>query len=170
MRLSRSRRGRLGHYGGSLAGDRYVVPSAIAPESVDGLGLAWVYRTGDSTDGRETRLRATPIIVDGKLVLSTGFNRVIALDPATGEELWTYDPEVDFSHGFREMFTSRGVAAWQDLDATNGACRARILLGTLDARLIAIDADTGQACGDFVRSGEVDLSKDTPATASVTTP
>ena len=150
------------HSGGSLAGDRHVVPSAITPESVEGLALAWVYRTGEATNAEETRLRATPIIVDGKLVVSTGLNRVIAINPATGKELWTFDPEVDFSDGYREMFTSRGVAAWQDLNATQGACRARIFLGTLDARLIAIDADTGKACRDFGSGGDVDLSKDIP--------
>lgn len=72
-----------------------------------------------------------------------------------------FDPEVDFSQGYREMFTSRGVAGWQDINAKKGPCRARVL-GTLDARLIAIDADTGQACDGFGRGGEVDLSKDIP--------
>ena len=79
------------HYGASLGGDRYAAPSAITPESVERLSLAWVYRTGDATDGRDfhgnpSRLQATPILVEGKLIASTGFNRVFALDPATGPQ------------------------------------------------------------------------------------
>lgn len=105
---------------------------------------------------------ATPILVDAKLIFSTGFNRVIALEPATGEELWSFDPEVDFARPYSEMFTSRGVAGWHDPGATEPACRARVFLGTLDARLIAIDAATGLACADFGKRGEVDLSKGIP--------
>lgn len=151
------------HYGGSLAGDRYAATSAITPENVENLSLAWTYRTGDATAGRDfdgnpSRIRATPILVQGKLIISTGFNRVHALHPATGEEIWKYDPKVDFSRSYSEMFVSRGVAAWQGPTSIAGPCRTRVFLGTLDARLIAIDADTGTPCGDFGDGGEVDLS------------
>lgn len=81
------------------------------------------------------------------------------MEPATGEELWTFDPEVDFTDKYSEVFASPGVAAWHDPGATEGTCKARVFLGTLDARLIAIDADTGLACADFGRRGQVDLSK-----------
>ena len=151
------------HYGGSLRGDRYAVPSAITPDSVKHLARAWGYRTGDATDGdgfdgNPSRFPATPILVRGKLIASTGFNRVFALDPATGAELWTFDPEVDFSERYSEMFTSRGVAAWHASESAQGPCRTRVFLGTLDARLIAIDADTGAPCAEFGQAGEVDLS------------
>ena len=150
-------------YGASLGGDRYAAPSAITPESVKHLSLAWVYRTGDATDGRgfhgnPSRLQATPILVQGKLIASTGFNRVFALDPATGAEIWTFDPEVDFSRPYSEPFASRGVAAWHGPASVADPCRTRVFLGTLDARLIAIDADTGTPCADFGTGGEVDLS------------
>ena len=56
---------------------------------------------------------ATPILVDGVLYLSTPFNQVIALDPATGAEKWKYDPQVLRTHDYSEV-TSRGVAAWTD--------------------------------------------------------
>ena len=151
------------HYGASLGDDRYATPSAITPEGVEHLSLAWVYRTGDATDGRDfagnpSRLQATPILVQGKLIASTGFNRVFALDPATGAEIWTFDPGVDFSRPYSEPFASRGVAAWHGPASAAGPCRTRVFLGTLDARLIAIDADTGAPCADFGRGGEVDLS------------
>ena len=151
------------HYGGSLAGDRYASPSRMTPETVNRLVPVWTYRTGDTASGEEfdgepSRFRATPILFEGKLIASTGFNRVFALDPGTGKEIWTFDPRVDFSRKYSEMFTSRGVAAWKESADKSGPCRARVFLGTLDARLIAIDADTGELCADFGKEGEVDLS------------
>ena len=152
------------HYGGSLAGDRFADLASIDASTIDQLGVAWRYRTGDASDGsdfggRSSRLRATPLYFAGNIVFSTGFNRVIALDPATGQEQWKFDPQVDFSHGYSEMFTSRGVAAWSSGGAgRSNVCNERIFLGTLDARLIAIDAVSGRKCSDFGRNGEVDLS------------
>ncbi|MCY4013166.1 MAG: pyrroloquinoline quinone-dependent dehydrogenase [Gammaproteobacteria bacterium] len=151
------------HYGGSLGGDRHAVPSSIGPGNIDGLSIVWTYRTGDATDGKEfegnpSRFRATPILVGGRLVFSSGFNRVFALDPGTGEEIWTYDPEVDFAEPYSEMFTSRGVAAWYGSASGQEHCPARVFLGTLDARLIAVDAETGTLCTDFGRRGQVHLS------------
>ena len=150
-------------YGASLNGDRYATPSAITPERVEHLSLAWVYRTGDATDGQAfdgnpSRFQATPILVQGKLIASTGFNRVFALDPATGKEIWTFDPKVDFSRPYSEMFASRGVAAWHGPASAPDPCRSRVFLGTLDARLIAIDAAKGTPCADFGEDGQVDLS------------
>ena len=151
------------HYGGSLAGDRRATPSSITPGNVGGLSLAWTYRTGDATDGEDfdgnpSRFRATPILVGDRLIASTGFNRVFALDPATGQEMWTYDPGVDFSDNYSEMFTSRGVAAWSGPASDPERCRERVFLGTLDARLIALDAGAGVPCTDFGKNGQVDLS------------
>ena len=152
------------HYGGSPEGDRYVAPSSITPQNVNQLSQAWTYRTGDTSDGSEydgdpSRFRATPVLIDGKLIFSTGFNRVIALDPTNGKELWEFDPDVDFSKSYSEMFTSRGVAVWADPKEESVHCRVRVFAGTLDARLIAIDAETGKPCLDFGKAGVVDLSK-----------
>ena len=151
------------HYGGSLAGDRHAASSSIRAENVGRLSVAWTYRTGDATDGEgfdgnPSRFQATPILVAGRLVASTGFNRVFALDPATGQEVWTYDPGVDFSEPYSEMFTSRGVAGWHAPTSDPEACRARVFLGTLDARLIAIDANRGNLCTGFGKDGQVDIS------------
>lgn len=151
------------HCGGSLAGDRHATPSSITPGNVGRLSLAWIYRTGDAKDGEgfdgnPSRFRATPILVGDRLIASTGFNRVFALDPATGQEIWTYDPGVDFSEKYSEMFTSRGVAAWSGPASDPERCRERVFLGTLDARLIALDAGAGVPCTDFGRNGQVDLS------------
>ena len=90
--------------------------------------------------------------------MSTPFNRVIALDPATGQQKWAYDPKIDLKARYSESLVSRGVPAWEDTRARGGsACKYRIFLGTLDARLIAIDATSGQVCSAFGNFGQVDL-------------
>lgn len=153
------------HYGANLGGIRFTTASQITPDNVNKLELAWQFRSGDAADGddffgRDTSLKATPILFDGKLVFSTGFNRVFAINPKTGRQIWVFDPEVDFTINYSEMFTSRGVAGWQDT-ATDAdeICNSRVYLGTLDARLIAIDASSGEKCVDFGRLGEIDLAK-----------
>lgn len=151
------------HYGGSLKGDRQVVPSSITSARVTQLEEAWIYRTGDHAngsdfDGIRSNFKATAVLVQDKLVFSTGFNRVIALDPVTGNEEWVFDPDVDFSKSYSEMFTSRGIAVWVDSKEDKGSCRIRVFTGTLDARLIAIDAHTGALCLEFGDAGQIDLS------------
>jgi quinoprotein glucose dehydrogenase len=85
---------------------------------------------------------------------------VIALEPATGNKIWEFDPKVDLTHGYSEV-TSRGVSAWKDPAAKVGAaCALRIFIGTIDARLIALDGATGKLCADFGAGGQVDLTKD----------
>jgi quinoprotein glucose dehydrogenase len=135
----------------------------ITRENVARLQAVWTYHTGAlmplSELNERAAFEATPILVDGTLYLSTPFNRVIALDPATGKERWSYDPKVDRGHGYSEV-TSRGVSAWLDPKAASGApCKLRIFEGTIDARLIAVDGHTGVPCADFGRNGTVDLTR-----------
>jgi len=151
------------HWGGDLGGKRLADAPTLNPNTADRLEEAWRFETGDSSSGegyfgRTSSFKSTPILVDGSLIVSTPFNRVIALDPGTGEQLWRFDPQVDFDIEYSEMFTSRGVAAFVNANIPAGTpCRSRILLGTLDARLIAIDAADGSRCVEFGESGEVDL-------------
>ena len=149
------------HYGGDAGGRRYSPHAEITVENVHRLRRAWTYRTGDvsGTDRYPgtSSFKATPIVFDDRLYLSTPFNRVIALNAARGELLWSFDPEIDFSDGFAEMYTSRGVSLWVGPEPGE-SCGARIILGTLDARLIALDANTGEPCSEFGERGEVDLS------------
>jgi quinoprotein glucose dehydrogenase len=147
-------------YGRDPGGTRYSPLTQITRQNVAGLKSVWEYHTGAMTP--ETHLKdkaafeATPILVDGTLYLSTPFDQVIALDPATGKERWKYDPKIDRSANFSEV-TSRGVSTWLDLKRHKGeACRRSIFIGTIDARLIAIDAATGKVCTGF---GEIDLTK-----------
>ena len=81
---------------------------------------------------------------------------MIALDPETGRELWTFDPQLERGRNYANMWINRGVAYWRD-PAASGACAARVFLATLDARLIALDAATGTPCSDFGANGTVDL-------------
>ena len=154
-------------YGHDSGGTRYSPLTQINRENVKQLKVAWMYHTGAlEVKGRSVSnaaFEATPILVDGTLYLSTPFSRVIALDPTTGKERWSYDPKIDLTHGYSEM-TSRGVSTW--IDKKNTANRRRIFIATLDARLIALDAATGEPCKEFGQDGQVDLTKDVRFTQS----
>jgi quinoprotein glucose dehydrogenase len=150
-------------YGRDQEGTRYTPLNQINRDNVAYLRKAWEYHTGDFSDGSdgrpETTFQATPILVDGVLYLATVYGRVIALNPETGAELWTYDPGVDATVE-RGEFANRGVSYWRAADAVQGrACERRILVATVDARLIALDAGRGTPCPDFGQAGQVDLSR-----------
>ena len=150
-------------YGGDASGTRFSELRQITRANVGKLRIAWSYHTHALEP--ETRLNekaafeATPILIGDTLFLSTPFNKIIALDPASGAERWTYDPKVDRSHDYSEV-SSRGVAAWTDANAADGRpCKLRIFEGTINARLIAVDGQTGAPCADFGASGTVDLTR-----------
>jgi quinoprotein glucose dehydrogenase len=152
------------NYGNDAGGARYSTASQINRENVAQLKVAWTYRTGamdvDTELNRKAAFEATPILVDGKLFLSTPYDHVIALNPVSGKKIWEFDPKLDLTHGYSEV-TSRGVSAWRDPAARPGApCALRIFVGTLDARLIALDGSTGTLCADFGARGQVDLTRD----------
>ena len=149
-------------YGNDPGGMRHSALSQINRKNVSKLKVAWEFHTGDISAGDDGRKRSgfetTPILVDGRLYLTTPFNRVIALDPSTGKPLWSYDPNIDPSLDYGDGLINRGVATWLDASATpDRACKRRIFEATLDARLIALDAMTGMPCRDFGASGQVDL-------------
>jgi quinoprotein glucose dehydrogenase len=151
-------------YGGDRGGERHVRQDLITPDNVGQLRHAWTYRHGDVSDGQgeipsTTAFQNTPILVDGTLYLCTPFNRVIALDPVTGQERWAHDPEIDMSGRYANQLVCRGVTAWHDVSADSEApCGRTIFSATNDARLIALDARTGQRCAAFGQGGEVDLN------------
>ncbi|MGC2404180.1 MAG: pyrroloquinoline quinone-dependent dehydrogenase [Acidobacteriaceae bacterium] len=150
------------NYGNDPGGMRHSSLSQINRENVAKLRVAWVYHTGEISDGKDGKKRSgfetTPIVVDGKLFLTTPFNRVIALDPTTGKQLWASDPKIDRSLGYGDGLINRGATTWLDPSrAANKVCRRRIFEATLDARLIALDAVTGVPCPDFGSSGQVRL-------------
>ena len=150
------------NYGNDGSGTRYSTAAQIDRSNVAQLKTAWTYRTGalphDQELDKKAAFEATPILVDGKLFLSTPYDHVIALNPETGTKLWEFDPKLELPYGSSEV-TSRGVSAWREPRAKAGKpCALRIFIGTLDARLIALDGATGKSCSDFGSDGEVDLT------------
>ena len=152
------------HYGGDAGGQHYSTLTEITRENVADLGVAWTYRHGDWRGGRggdapsDFAFEATPILAEDTLYFCTPLNRVIALDPATGTERWSFDPEIDLAGRYANQFNCRGVTFWRDPAAeTEADCQARIFTGTNDAR-IALDASTGRPCPQFAKHGSVDLS------------
>lgn len=175
-------------YGGDSAGTRYAAVSQINIKNVGRLKIAWSYHTRALEPAnplnRVAAFEATPVLANGTLYLSTPFDHVIALDAVTGKERWRYDPQVDRSLNHSAV-TSRGVAVWRESslnqtrsDQTRGKaaafCVERVLIGTVDARLIALDSASGQLCTGFGGGGAVDLSKDVefhgPVQYKVTSP
>jgi len=152
------------YYGGDAGGTRYSPLAQINRKNVTQLKIAWEYHTGDVSDGtggrRKSAFETTPIVVDGMMYLTTPFNRVIALDPETGQEKWTFDPKIDLTTPYSEGLVNRGVAQWVDAARLTGdACHRRIFLATIDARLFALDAETGRPCADFGKGGQIDLTE-----------
>ncbi len=147
-------------YGHDALGGRFSPLAQITRENVSKLEVAWTYRTGDTTHTRQpAKFEATPLMVDGTLYLSTPFARVIALDPATGRERWTFDPHTDRGMNWGD-WANRGVSTWLDSKAPPGSvCRRRIYVGTVDARIFALDAKTGKVCTGFGDSGVISLKQ-----------
>jgi quinoprotein glucose dehydrogenase len=156
------------YYGHDAGGMRYSPLAQINRQNVYQLKIAWVFHTGDISDGKNGRKRSgfecTPIMADGTLYLTTPFNRVIALDPETGKQRWAYNPKIELTWDYGDGLINRGVATWLDpapasLEPGKVTARARrrIFEATLDARLIAVDAANGTPCPDFGSHGEVSL-------------
>ena len=152
-------------YGRDPGGMRHSPLAQITRENVQHLIVAWTYHTGElaayegTSFAESAAFEATPLMVDGALYLSTPSNRVIALDAGTGDERWVFDPEIDLTRDYAEA-TSRGVSTWVDPEKTPAdAGYRRLYVGTLDGRLLALDADSGQRSAGFGRDGSVDLTR-----------
>ena len=166
------------YYGHDAGGTRYSPLSQINRQNVATLKVAWTFHVGDISDGsghkKRSGLETTPILVDGTLYLTSGFNRVFALDPETGAQRWVYDPMIEIAGDYGDGLINRGVAAWLDPARAKGKpCGRRIFETTLDARLIALDALTGEPCRDFGNRGQIglrDVARYIPAQYHMTSP
>ena len=150
-------------YGGNLHATRFSTLDAITPDNVSKLERVWTFRSGDMPSAEahgEYSPENTPLKVGDDLYICTAMGIGIALDAATGLEEWRYDPDVP-EDAIPYGATCRGVAYYENPEAANPdeMCATRILWGTLDARLLAVDARTGQPCADFGMNGEVSLER-----------
>lgn len=154
------RDGKWHHYGNTQAGSRFSPLVQITPENIGKLEPAWTYHAG--TRGYEPAsifegiltIEATPLAIGDRLYLCTGYNDIIALDAETGREIWRHESGLDARNVATK--TCRGVSYYAVPEA-RGFCSHRIYTATLDARLIAVDADSGKSCTNFGRNGVVDL-------------
>lgn len=165
-------------YGATPGGTHFSVANQITTDNVHHLEVAWQHRSGDVRQANtkpgeyisQSSLQVTPIMVKDRLYYCSPFNKTFALNAETGEEIWSFDPKVD--HLADILPNCRGVSYW--FSGESGFCEQRIIIGTLDARLIALDAATGKKCTDFGIDGEVDvthgLSVHAPAEYSITSP
>jgi PQQ-dependent dehydrogenase (methanol/ethanol family) len=130
-------------HGRTYGEQRFSPLSKINAENVKDLGLAWTYETGTNRG-----LEASPIVVEGVMFATGSWSKVYALDARTGDELWTYDPQVPGEWGRKPCcdVVNRGVAVW----------RGRVYVGTIDGRLVALDAKTGKPVWDI---NTIDRSK-----------
>jgi quinoprotein glucose dehydrogenase len=153
------------HYGGDEGGTRFSSLSQINRDTVEDLELAWSYRTGAVAENPKLRMfidfQATPILLPeeagGHLIVCTPFTKVIALDPATGEERWTFEPK--FSKvPYAGRFKCRGLTQWRDPKAkADAVCATRLFLPLPDLSLLAIDGRNGKLCPKFGDGGVVDV-------------
>jgi quinoprotein glucose dehydrogenase len=147
-------------WGGDAGGTRFSPLDEITRANVGDLEIAWRFRTGDfdPSGTLKTSFQATPVLHGGALFLCTPFNRVFALDAESGAQRWAFDPGLERER--MKHLTCRGVALHEDAAAPAGAaCRTRVLTGTIDLRLFALDAATGRPCAGFGEGGAVDLAR-----------
>ncbi|MFQ5636141.1 MAG: pyrroloquinoline quinone-dependent dehydrogenase, partial [Gammaproteobacteria bacterium] len=153
------------HYGNDAGGSRFSPLTEINRDNVRDLELAWTYRTGAVAENpglkRFIDFQATPILLPddagGHLIVCTPFTKVIALDPATGEERWTFEPKFRKTP-YAGRFKCRGLSQWRDPKADAAArCATRLFLPLPDMSLLAIDARDGTLCPDFGTGGVVDV-------------
>ena len=106
-------------HSGDKQGTRYSQLKQITPDNVDDLEVAWRYRTGERERRGDiaferSKDQSIPVLVAGNLIVCTPFNRIIALDPASGNERWVFDPDIPLDLVEPTTYGCRGVAYWQD--------------------------------------------------------
>ena len=148
-------------FNGDLAATKFADTPSFTPEAIPNLERVWEVRTGDVADGTgelpQTVWSATPIYANQTLYMGTPFYRILALDPATGAEKWRYDTESTLEALTQPALKNRGVAYWES--GEEGACEKRVFIGTMDATLHAVDADTGAPCAAFGDNGVLNVNQ-----------
>jgi quinoprotein glucose dehydrogenase len=130
------------NYGGSPDGSQYSALRQINRSNVKELQVAWTYRTGD-----DRKYAFNPIVVDGTMYVLARNNSIVALDAATGKEIWTHPTDANTT-----LITNRGIDYWESADRSD-----RRLLFSLRNQLQELDARTGESILQFGTNGIVDL-------------
>lgn len=145
-------------YGGTHKATRYSPLDQITVDNVASLEKIWEFRTGDLPENDEPfGNQNTPVKVGDRLYLCSALNKITALNAATGTEFWTYDPEVS-TDAVGYNASCRGLVYFENPAAAQGElCATRVVNLTHDARMIALDTETGQLCPDFGNGGMVNL-------------
>ena len=139
--------------GADAASSQYSPLAQIHRDNVGGLKVAWRYQTGDARADGRSQIQCSPIIV-GRVLYSTSPQlKLFALDAATGEERWVFDPFESVGRG-KSLGVNRGVVYWEDRRGRN-----RRILFTAGRNLFAVDAETGRLLTEFGRQGAVDLGE-----------
>jgi quinoprotein glucose dehydrogenase len=151
-----------GSFGAVPGGGSYSALDQVNRDTVNGLEVAWVHRSGHidrfEEGMRPASYEVTPIFANNHLYTCTPINRILAIDPETGAEKWAFDPHENLIADDPNPFHCRGVSYWQaDELVKEAVCQKRIFNGDRDGRLFAVDADTGRPCEDFGDGGFVDL-------------
>lgn len=150
-------------YGGDNGSQKYSILDQINADNVSDLGLAWEWESVDNPTvaanleaGNNRAVpaayKATPIVVDGVMYVSTSFGRIVALDAFSGEQKWSFDTAAwEAGRPMNLGYNTRGVAHWQKED------KQRLFFATYDSYLWSIDLATGMPDSSFGEGGRVDL-------------
>lgn len=146
-------------YGGNNLAQRFSPATQITPENISQLEKAWEFNTDDRphSDATPYSFQNTPLKIGNSVYICTQSNQVFALNPTSGELQWHFDPQVEreaLEHVFSAACRSLG---YHESSEPLEQCNRRILMGTMEGRLMALDAEDGNSCNDFGVQGTVDL-------------
>jgi quinoprotein glucose dehydrogenase len=151
-------------FNGNLENQKYSQADQITPQNIGRLEKVWEVHTGDVSDGNGkiplTGWSATPLFVNDTVYVSTPLYRIFAIAPDTGKVRWIYDTHAVLEAVTQPTLKTRGVAYWQAATPQPGTpCEKIIYIGTVDAKLHAVDAETGQKCHGFGDGGVLDINQ-----------
>lgn len=153
-------------FAGQLNAQKYATSDQITPGNVAQLKTAWEFHSGDVSDGKDPNgpkasdWGATPLFVNDTLYVSTVFDRIFALEPDTGKVKWTFDTHTKLVDPTQGELKNRGLSYWQaESPASGQACQKIVYLGTMDGKVFAVDADSGQPCTGFGQNGVLDINQ-----------
>lgn len=162
------------NYGNTPGGSRFVALDQITRNNVQDLKVAWIFHTGDiphSPDGNGAEDQQTPLQIGNRIFLCTPYNNVIAIDADSGKEIWRREVNArsqvwNRCRGLAYFDANKPIPSPSVPGSISPApvtlirgdsCQRRILMNTIDARLMAINADNGEFCQHFGADGVVDL-------------